>query len=320
MRGVTAQKVLERLKKGCASGEEMARELGISRAAVWKAVKTLRSKGYEIVGGSSRGYALKECRPPSARTVTRAAGTGTPVFLFSVADSTNDTALGLLKEGCPHLTAVAANSQRAGRGRVGRKFFSPPGTGIYMSVVIRGIESYPDLLTLTPAAAVAAARAIKDVFGIEVKIKWVNDLYLDGKKVCGILTQSLTAAGGGILGAVVGIGINVTGEMPEELQRKARSLKSSVSEEERDALIGKIIAELALVAKQLSTREFMDEYRKRSCVIGEHITFEKDGITYFGTAENIDNDGALYVRVNNSSNSNNNNVIKLNTGEVSIIL
>ena len=222
MRGVTAQKVLERLKKGCASGEEMARELGISRAAVWKAVKTLRSKGYEIVGGSSRGYALKECRPPSARTVTRAAGTGTPVFLFSVADSTNDTALGLLKEGCPHLTAVAANSQRAGRGRVGRKFFSPPGTGIYMSVVIRGIESYPDLLTLTPAAAVAAARAIKDVFGIEVKIKWVNDLYLDGKKVCGILTQSLTAAGGGILGAVVGIGINVTGEMPEELQIKAR--------------------------------------------------------------------------------------------------
>ena len=119
---------------------------------------------------------------------------------------------------------------------------------------------------------------------------------------------------------VVGIGINVTGEMPEELQKKARSLKSSVREEERDALIGKIIAELAIVAKQLSTREFMDEYRKLSCVIGEHITFEKDGITYFGTAENIDNDGALYVRVNNSSNSNNNNVIKLNTGEVSIIL
>ena len=252
MRGETAGKVLEMLKRGgVVSGQELARVLGVSRTAVWKAVKTLRASGCEIAGGSARGYMLKECRKPRAGAIARAAGTDSPLFLFSEVGSTNDIAMALLKEGCPHLTAVAANAQRAGRGRAGRKFFSPAGTGVYMSVVIRNVGNYSDLLVVTPAAAVAAARAVEDVFGISTRIKWVNDLYLDGKKVCGILTQSLTDGEGKIAGAVTGIGINVTGEMPEELKDKARSLKESVTEEERDRLIGRVIARLGEDSEQI---------------------------------------------------------------------
>ena len=314
MRGETAGKVLEMLKRGgVVSGQELARVLGVSRTAVWKAVKTLRASGCEIAGGSARGYMLKECRKPRAGAIARAAGTDSPLFLFSEVGSTNDIAMALLKEGCPHLTAVAANAQRAGRGRAGRKFFSPAGTGVYVSVVIRNVGNYSDLLVVTPAAAVAAARAVEDVFGISTRIKWVNDLYLDGKKVCGILTQSLTDGEGKITGAVTGIGINVTGEMPEELKDKARSLKESVSEEERDRLIGRVIARLGEVSEQLSSREFMDEYRERSCVLGREVVFEKDNITMSGTAERIDDDGALYVRCRGGGSS-----VRINSGEISL--
>lgn len=312
MRGETANKVLLRLKRGgVCSGEELAGELGVSRTAVWKAVKNLRSKGYEIVGGSARGYLLKECRKPCAETIVPASQTDAPLFLFSEVDSTNDIALDLLKERCPHLTAVAANAQRAGRGRVGRKFFSPAGTGIYMSVVIRNIANYRDLLAVTPAAAVAVARAIDEVFKIRVQIKWVNDLYLHGKKVSGILTQSMADEEGGVLGAVVGIGINVTGKMPQELKDKACSLKKEVNEEERDRLIGRIISYLDDTSRQLSSREFMDEYRRRSCILNKRVTFETGGITRHGVAVKIDDDGALYVRCGA-------NEVKINSGEISL--
>ena len=188
IKGKTALSVLEILKKErhC-SGESMAATLGVSRASVWKAVRALRGAGYEIEGGSGRGYALKECRAPRASGVLAAAGEAkAPLFLFKSVPSTNDVALGLLKEKCPHLTAVVANAQSEGRGRVGRKFFSPAGTGIYMSVVVRNVKSYEELLVLTPAAAVAVRRAIADVFGLDTCIKWVNDLYFCGKKVCAL--------------------------------------------------------------------------------------------------------------------------------------
>ncbi len=313
IKGKTALGVLEILKKErhC-SGESMAAKLGVSRASVWKAVRALRGAGYEIDGGSGRGYALKECRAPRASGVLAAAGEAkAPLFLFKSVPSTNDVALELLKEKCPHLTAVVANAQSEGRGRVGRKFFSPAGTGIYMSVVVRSVKSYEELLVVTPAAAVAVRRAIADVFGLDTRIKWVNDLYFCGKKVCGILTQSAVDEKGALLGAVVGIGINVTGQMPPELKDKARSLKESVSERERDALIGATISRLSQVCAQLGERTFMDEYREFSYVIGKKVSFERGGAEYSGVAESIDDDGALYVRAGAE-------LIKINSGEISL--
>ena len=183
MRSDTADKILERLKKGgCVSGEEMARQLGISRAAVWKAVRSLRARGFAVSGEGSRGYALEACRPPRAANIRAVTRVKAPLFLFDSVPSTNDVALKLLQEGCPHLTCVAANRQSAGRGRLERKFYSPPGTGVYMSVALRGIKSFSDLLVVTPAAAVAAKRAIEERFAVQTQIKWVNDLYLQGKK------------------------------------------------------------------------------------------------------------------------------------------
>ncbi len=313
MRGESAQKVLAMLKSGKpVSGQEMAKELRISRAAVNKAVRTLRARGYEIDSRTGKGYLLRLCRAPRADIISSVSG-GYPLFLYDSVPSTNDVALNLLKEGCPTLTAVVANSQSAGRGRVGRKFFSPAGTGIYMSVAVRGIESYSDLLVLTPAAAVAVMRAIGEVLHIQTSIKWVNDLYYEGKKVCGILTQSAINPDGSICGAVVGIGINVTGEMPQELQEIARSLKETVTERERDRLIGAVIAALAQVLPQLHTRAFMSDYRAFSCVLGRQVSFESGGVEYTGVAESIDDDGALQVKIASGS-------IKLNSGEVSVRL
>lgn len=313
MRSDTADKILERLKRGgCVSGEEMARQLGISRAAVWKAVRSLRARGFAVSGEGSRGYALEACRPPRAANIRAVTRVKAPLFLFDSVPSTNDVALKLLQEGCPHLTCVAANRQSAGRGRLERKFYSPPGTGVYMSVALRGIKSFCDLLVVTPAAAVAAKRAIEERFAVQTQIKWVNDLYLQGKKVCGILTQSLTEKDGSIRGAVVGIGINVSGQMPPELQEKARSLKpDGASEKQRDALIGAVLTHLEEVCRELSSRKFMDEYRACSCVLGRQVGFERGGMEYRGTAESIDDDGALYVRAGAE-------LIKINSGEISL--
>ena len=207
------------------SGEQLAQTLGVSRAAIHKAAAALTAQGYTLEAAPRRGYRLLGGDPFCADAVGEYPA---PVYVHERLDSSNQTAKRLALAGAPHGTLVLAGQQSAGRGRMGRRFESPAGKGIYLSLVLRVPVPASEALGVTVGAAVAVARAVQKLCGIELGIKWVNDLYYQGKKVCGILTEAGTSVESGLLEwLVVGIGLNLTttpADWPEELARTAGSL------------------------------------------------------------------------------------------------
>lgn len=181
------QKILDMLRDGdYVSGEWLAAQLGVSRNSVWKAVKRLRAQGYVIESKTNRGYILLDS-PDVLREADICRHLGEDAAHFSIVlrdslDSTNRLALELAAEGAPAGTVVIADSQTAGRGRLGRSFFSPPGTGIYLTMIFRPQTELSQLPLMTACVGVAVARAVDTVCGVETGIKWVNDLFLGQKK------------------------------------------------------------------------------------------------------------------------------------------
>ena len=190
------------------SGEQLAQTLGVSRAAIHKAAAALTAQGYTLEAAPRRGYRLLGGDPFCADAVGEYPA---PVYVHERLDSSNQTAKRMALAGAPHGTLVLAGQQSAGRGRMGRRFESPAGKGIYLSLVLRVPVPASKALGVTVGAAVAVARAVQKLCGIELGIKWVNDLYYQGKKVCGILTEAGTSVESGLLEwLVVGIGLNLT--------------------------------------------------------------------------------------------------------------
>lgn len=229
---------------------------------------------------------------------------------FETTDSTNTQARKYALEGgrCP--CAFVAEEQSAGRGRMGRSFYSPSGTGIYFSLLVRSRGPLEDAVCLTSAAAVAIHRAIRSVTGIVTEIKWVNDLYFNGRKVCGILAESFSSGEETFL--VIGVGINIcTDAFPEELSKIAGSLGVK-GEGAKDKLTARCISELALAASDLSGYEFLDEYREHSMILGKRISFTEGGDTSVGVAESIDARGRLCVRLEDGTER------ILSSGEISV--
>ena len=223
-------------------------------------------------------------------------------------DSTNTDARRRVLGGEQSPLLVLAEEQTCGRGRMGRSFYSPVNTGLYMSVALSA-DGYGSVVGTTSAAAVAVMRAIKEVYGIQTEIKWVNDLYLGEKKVCGILAESFSH--NGIFYTVIGIGINLfTTDFPEELTDKAGSLMPLRGS--KNALASKIYRNLYKLICQLPDVSFMEDYRKYSCVLGKKVEFIQNGESFFGLAESISDDGALYVRLDNGE------VRVLASGEISL--
>lgn len=220
----------------------------------------------------------------------RLAALGLSLFCFDTLDSTNSEAK--RRAGELSLPAViVADAQTAGRGRMGRSFYSPAKTGLYFSYLAE-ICDRETTVGLTAAAAVAASRAIARVTGRECAIKWVNDLLLDGKKVAGILCECFGADDR--LFAVVGIGINLaTDSFPEELRDKAGSL--GVADDVRAALTACLAEELHALVSALPKRDFMAEYRARSAVLGHRVRYVQNGKEYEGEALAIDDGGGLLV-------------------------
>ena len=231
-------------------------------------------------------------------------------------DSTNNRAKALAAAGAPHGTAVIADSQSGGRGRLGRSFFSPEHSGIYLTVILRPDCAPEQASLLTSLAAVAAARAVEKVSGADVKIKWVNDLYLNGKKICGILTEAgLGLEAGRLEYAVVGIGINVNRMVfPPELQEIATSVGNETGTvPDRNRLIAEILNELDALYGDLETGAFLAESRKRSNVIGRTVTVIEGGRQYPARALDIDGQGRLVIETETGK-------VCLNYGEVSLKL
>lgn len=213
------------------SGQGLADRLCVSRHAVWKAIDKLRAEGFDIEARTNRGYRLiGACDVLSAEAVAACLdkSAGFALEYTEEIDSTNNRARALAEAGCDEWTVVLAESQTAGRGRLGRQFYSPKGGGIYMSVVVRPDceVQYANMLTL--AAAAAVVEAIEAVCDIKAQIKWVNDIFVNMRKVCGILTEaSVGLEEQRLRYAVVGIGINVApppGGFPEALADIATSI------------------------------------------------------------------------------------------------
>lgn len=213
---------------GYISGQELCNRFGVSRTAVWKAINQLKEAGYEIEAQQNKGYRLMAApdlmTEAEIKSLVHTDWVAKEVLYFDTIDSTNTKAQELAEKGYPSGTLVVADKQESGKGRRGRSWVSPSGTGIFMTLMIKPDINPNNASMLTLVAALAVAKAITSVTGEEAMIKWPNDIVVNGKKVCGILTE-MNAQFDYINHIVVGIGINVHNEsFPEEISQMASSL------------------------------------------------------------------------------------------------
>ncbi len=236
------------------------------------------------------------------------------IIVLKTVNSTNSYIKDLAKRNAPHETLVIADKQTTGRGRLGREFFSPEGTGIYMSVLLKPENLALDPSLLTVAAGVAVCRTINNISKNTPSIKWVNDIFIDGKKVCGILAESTTdAASGTIDNIIVGIGLNVTTPsdvFPGKLGEIAGSLFPENTT--RNEIISKIIEEFKSTYDFCDKESLIEEYKSYSCVLGKKISFTKNNETFTGIAIDINIEGNLIAELDSGV------TVALKSGEVSL--
>ena len=297
------------------SGEEISRQHGVSRAAVWKAVRALRAEGCRIDSVPNRGYCLRPAGRLNAALLQAAPWS---VVVPEEVDSTNNIAKQLGAQGAPHGTVVVTERQTGGRGRLGRSFVSPPG-GVYLSVLLRPELPLERLMHLTALAAVATRRAIDDCCGLAPDIKWMNDPLWQDKKLCGILTElSCEAESGRLEYAVIGIGVNCNtrlSELPPEVQKRATSLREAAGREiDVNALAAAMIARLQELDAVLrgDRGPWMREYRGACVTLGKQILLLRAGESRPAFALDVDDDAGLIVRYEDGTTG------TVSSGEVSV--
>lgn len=327
-------KILEENRGLPVSGAVIAGSLNISRAAVWKAVEDLRKEGFEIQAVTNKGYSLS-----SGSDILSAEGIMLDLIktnvnikkedlhIYKSLESTNLTAKKMAVEGAAHGTVILSEEQTKGRGRLGRSFFSPKGTGIYMSIILRPSGTAEKAVPVTTAAAVAVCRAISSVLKVETCIKWVNDIYMSNRKICGILTEAVSDfESGSIESIILGIGINYStpaAHFPDDIKNIAASLysepemtpgslKHSADKPSRNKLAAAVIEQVLALTENLDPADFMEEYKSRCFIIGKDITVYRGNEIYNAKAVDINNEGALIVRKTDGSEE------ILNSGEVSV--
>ncbi len=313
--------ILEMEKGRVISGSELAERMHVSRNAVWKAVKALEAEGYEISASSGKGYCYLEnndflsaqriCaylpqKLQNLQIKTKKLVTSTNVILKSEAEN-----------GRFETDILLAEEQSAGKGRRGRSFYSPPQSGLYMSFLLRPQIPAESAVYITTAAAVAVAEAIEHVTGKKTEIKWVNDIFCEQKKVCGILTEaSLDFETGMVAYAVLGIGINIglpKNGFPKELQNIASSVMDGYSYDSglRNRLAAEVIKRFYEYYENLTKKQFLHAYRERSFLIGKEITYLLGETQKCATVLDIDEEAHLVVRFLDGT------VEALSSGEVS---
>ena len=294
--------LLEARQGNFVSGEELAETLQLSRAAVSKAMKQLRQEGYAIEAVTNRGYRLSgECDILSEQGVKKHLNQDYQITFAPSVGSTNTVLRALAEQGAPEGTVVIADEQTGGRGRMGRVFYSPAGSGIYLSLLLRPVNADPrQTVTLTAAAAVALCQAIEAVSKKSPQIKWVNDIFLNGRKICGILSE---AAFGLESGApeyvVVGVGINAytpEGGFPQELAEIAGALWERPVPGGKNRLAAEFVNHFWKLYTAGDPAAFLEDYRRRSLVVGKDITVIAGGKETPARALGIDESCRLLVR------------------------
>jgi BirA family biotin operon repressor/biotin-[acetyl-CoA-carboxylase] ligase len=287
------------------SGQKLADGLGVTRAAVWKAVESLRADGYGIDSVRAKGYMLKES-PDRLGELEIASGLGTKFVgrnmqTFDETGSTNREAMRLASEGAPDGTVVVAEAQTEGRGRLGRIWISPPRANIYASVILRPDFPPTSAPLITLAASVALARAVASHCEVEARIKWPNDVLIGGRKLAGILTE-MSSEPDRIRHVVVGFGVNVNSEVddfPADVRVTATSVRSVTGKDaSRAGLLKKILEELERSYLMLTAGErdaVLDEWRGLSDTLGRRVRVVMHGSDITGRVVDIDSSGALIV-------------------------
>lgn len=277
------------------SGQALAELFSVSRTAVWKAIGELKAQGYQIESAPNRGYQLAQADDHlSAPAIARYLHPAIPVYVMDAVDSALSEARRRYAGSAGKPFLLVADSQTAGRGRQGRPFYSPKGSGLYLTLAMPLQYSVNAAPSITAYAAVCVCRALEALTGKQGKIKWVNDVFLDGKKICGILTEASTSLESGLIEAVfIGIGINVNPcDVPEEFRDIIGFVNPGAPI--RNRLAAEIANELLLFEQNQST--FLDDYRARSLSIGRRVRCAVGVETFLATAVGIDSLGGLIVQ------------------------
>ena len=297
--------LLEDSKGTFFSGEEIARTLQVSRAAVWKAVNALREDGYTIDAATNKGYRLSPdsdiLSPQGIRRFLKPEYRDLDLTVLPTAPSTNALVREKANQGRPEGCIIIACEQTDGRGRYGRQFFSPVDSGVYLSLLLRPTAYSPQQATcLTAAAAAAMCQAIEAVTGQQPGIKWVNDIFLHGKKVCGILTEAAVGLETGTLNyMVLGAGVNLYPPVkgfPEEIRPIAGSVLERSCPEAKNRLVGEFLNRFWDFYTHPECRTYLEDYRARSLAIGRNVTVLSNGQAVSAYAYGIDDDFRLLVR------------------------
>ena len=318
----TKEKLLELLETqngDYLSGSVIANELGITRAAVWKIIRQLESDGFELEAMTNRGYRLGERNDMLTEAgIRRELGDKASLFTLEVFDTitSTNTVMKERADALPEWHVIVSASQTAGRGRTGRSFYSPSDSGVYLSVLLHPVLPAAEATRITTAAAVAACRAIEACTDAKPEIKWVNDVFVKGKKVCGILTEgSLNMETGGLDWAVMGIGLNVYEPkegFPDDIRQIAGPIADTRRKNLRNALVASFLVSFHEICIDLTRADFAEEYRKRSFLLGQDILVLKSDGAVPAVALDVDDECRLVVQYENGNRE------ALSSGEVSV--
>jgi len=295
---------LEENRETTVSGEQLAKKLNISRSSVWKAIKSLKEEGYTIGATTNKGYRLEMGSDvisfEGIRPWLTAKNQEINIEAYKTIGSTNQVAKKMAMDGAVQGTVIISEEQTQGRGRLGRSFYSPAESGIYMSLILRPNVYASEAVLVTTAASVGVCRAIRRVTNKDLQIKWVNDIYLGDKKICGILTEAVTNFETGLVECVIiGIGLNFRlpeNNFPEDLKEIVGSLfKEKPDTLTRNQLVAEIINEVLELCEDLENRDFLIDYKKYSMVLGHKIRVHRQDEWSFARAIDISDNGGLII-------------------------
>lgn len=305
------------------SGEEISSRLQVSRTAIWKYIKQLKNMGYIIESQTNKGYRLVKSPdsllPLEIQGMLKTDFLGKIIQYYDEVDSTNLQAKRIAEKGFEDGTVVIAEEQLRGKGRLGRAWVSPKGKGIWMTIMLKPKISPADAAKVTLLTACAVCKAIEDTCAVYPKIKWPNDIVLEGRKLCGILTE-MSAELDEVNYILVGIGINVNLEredFPEELLSHATSIKIEKGNVvERRKLAAAIINNFESFYKTFirtgSIKGFIREYKDKSAVLGKEVKIKSSNVELQGTVVDISDEGQLVLRLKNGE------LKEIISGEVSV--
>lgn len=307
-------KILENSRDEFVSGQELADRLNVSRTAIWKIIKNLEHDGYIFDASTNKGYRLEKSGDVLSEEAIKCflPLEINKITVLKSVDSTNSYARKLATEGACHGDIVIAEEQTQGRGRPGKSFYSPKNTGLYMSVILRPQNDMTDPQRITIATADAVCEAIEKLTEINPQIKWVNDIFLNGNKVCGILTEAVTDfESGGIESIVVGVGINcTTSKFPDNLRDIACSIGNL--EINRNELAAEVATGIIERFKNLDDKKIIEYYKSRSMMNGKWIKFTQNRKSYRGIVTGINDMGNLLVSCDDGED------FILNSGEITM--